>query len=314
MSVTPQSPGAIGTQRYLAGTTIETGITATASGTQTTAYQLKAQMNVISVCATAGDSVALPNIDNFQPGDARIGALAQLIFIRNDGAASCQVFGVTPDTVNGVATATGVALPSKAWMIAWPVAFTQSTGVGVWNALIAQDLGNAGLVVPSPGITPISAPSGFRNFFGGSVTDGTDTAFASGTLFVTSIFIPVNMTLTGIGFLMGSVGGTNRVVVQLNSAAGALLANSTLASSGTVAGTAAQTQKIDFTATYAAKGPATYFIGVSANGNTAKILTVPAYRAPELFSASLSQTAATPAAIVAPSSFSADVAPIAFVY
>ena len=171
-----------------------------------------------------------------------------------------------------------------------------------------------GILTPTGGIAPPTAPHGFRNFPPAAATDGTDTAFADGTLFLTSVFVPVNKTLTGIGFLLGSVGGTDKVVVQLNDSAGLLLANSTLVASGTTAGTAAQTQSIAFTSTYAAKGPATYFIGVSANGLTAKLRTVPAFRAPELFCGSVSQVAATPATVVAPSAFAADKAPIAFVY
>lgn len=155
---------------------------------------------------------------------------------------------------------------------------------------------------------------GFRNWNGGSVTDGTDTDFASGTAFFTSVFIPTSKVLTGIGFLMGSVGGTDKVVVQLHDDSGLLLANSTLTGGGTTAGTAAQTQKIPFTSTYQVYGPAMYYIGVSANGNTAKLLTVPAYRGAELFAGSVSQTAATPAAITPPTTFTADKAPIAFVY
>lgn len=74
-------------------------ITAKASGTQATAVGLTSAVNRISVCATAADSVSLPL--------AQAGAS---VTIRNDGAASAQVFGAGTDTINSVATATGVAL------------------------------------------------------------------------------------------------------------------------------------------------------------------------------------------------------------
>jgi hypothetical protein len=78
--------------------TIETGITATAGGTKAAARVLTAAINVISVCATAADSVLL------------MPALAGLqTLVCNRGAASCQVFGAGTDTIDDVATATGVA-------------------------------------------------------------------------------------------------------------------------------------------------------------------------------------------------------------
>lgn len=164
------------------------------------------------------------------------------------------------------------------------------------------------------GIGQLTAPMGFFSWQPIAATSGTDTAFASGTLFVASVFVPVNKTITGIGYLLGSVGGTDKVVVQLNSAAGALLANSTLTAGGTTAGTAANTQEIAFTATYAAVGPAMYYIGVSANGATAKLRTVPAFCNAGMFANSLTQTVSVPAAIAGPTTFTADKGPIAYVY
>jgi hypothetical protein len=145
-------------------------------------------------------------------------------------------------------------------------------------------------------------------------TSGVDTFFVSGKVFVASVFLPVNKKITGIEYLIGSVGGTNKIVGQLNSAAGALLANSTLTGEGTECGTAAQSQKLAFTTPYEASGPATYFIGLSGNGGTAKLRTVPSFTAGELLSQELSQTVAVPATIVAPTSFHGSTGPIAWLY
>ncbi len=84
-------------------TGVEDTLTAHAGGTQAAALALSSTKNYhrISVCATAGDSVALP-----------AATVGQAHFVRNDGAASCQVYGTTPDTIDDVATATGVALPA----------------------------------------------------------------------------------------------------------------------------------------------------------------------------------------------------------
>ena len=81
---------------------VENALTAHAGGTQAAALALSAtaKFHRVSTCATAGDSVSLPT------------AVANdWHYIRNDGAAACQVFGAGTDTINGVATATGVSLP-----------------------------------------------------------------------------------------------------------------------------------------------------------------------------------------------------------
>lgn len=79
---------------------VEDGITATSGGTKAAAYQLTATVNRLSVVAGAADSVML----NKQPS---IGKVVQVI---NDGASSAQLFGNGIDTIDGVATATGVPL------------------------------------------------------------------------------------------------------------------------------------------------------------------------------------------------------------
>jgi hypothetical protein len=74
------------------------GLTAHAGGGQTNALQLSGQMASIGTVATAADSVKLPT--------ANPGTNFELV---NDAANSMQVFGKGTDTINNVATATGVA-------------------------------------------------------------------------------------------------------------------------------------------------------------------------------------------------------------
>jgi hypothetical protein len=74
------------------------GLTAHAGGGQGSALALTAMVNRVTTVATAGDSVALP---------AAVSGL--MITIINRGANSLQVFGAGTDTINGVATATGVS-------------------------------------------------------------------------------------------------------------------------------------------------------------------------------------------------------------
>ncbi len=99
---TVQSDGVVSPQETitrLIGSAEDT-LTAHAGGTQAAALALAAVLcHRVSVCATDADSVALP--------PATVG---QVHLVMNSGAASLQVFGTTPDTINDVATATGVAV------------------------------------------------------------------------------------------------------------------------------------------------------------------------------------------------------------
>lgn len=91
----------------------KTGITAYAGGGQTNATQLAAGINHVTVVATAADSVKLPKSVR--------GAIC--IVINGDSADSMQVFGYGTDTINDVATATGVAQAAgKTAVYACPVA------------------------------------------------------------------------------------------------------------------------------------------------------------------------------------------------
>ena len=74
-------------------------VTAAAGGGQTNATQLTGVMANVTVVATAADSVKLPL------AQAGMGFMLQ----NSDAADSMQVFGAGTDTINGVATATGVA-------------------------------------------------------------------------------------------------------------------------------------------------------------------------------------------------------------
>jgi hypothetical protein len=77
-----------------------TGLTAHAGGGQASALLLAAQFNRIDTVATAADSVKLP-VPLY---------IGQEIEVMNNAASnSMQVFGSGTDTINGVATGTGVA-------------------------------------------------------------------------------------------------------------------------------------------------------------------------------------------------------------
>lgn len=71
---------------------VKTGITALAGGANSASTPvLTGRINVVSVCATAADSTALPA---GQPQGTEV-------IIRNSGAAACAVFPNTGATING---------------------------------------------------------------------------------------------------------------------------------------------------------------------------------------------------------------------
>lgn len=79
---------------------VDTAITATAGGVQATALSIKPTVafHEVTTVATAADAIKLPPA---KPGEMH--------FIKNSGANSMQVFGAGTDTIDSVATATGVA-------------------------------------------------------------------------------------------------------------------------------------------------------------------------------------------------------------
>lgn len=88
--------------------TTTTGITAYAGGGQANATALTTTHNVIGTVATGADSVKLP-----------AAVVGRVIFVANIGANSAQVFGQTDETINAVASATGVALAATKNAMFW---------------------------------------------------------------------------------------------------------------------------------------------------------------------------------------------------
>lgn len=137
MPASPQQPNKIGADRYLQLANVQDSITALAGGAQPTT-PLSAQLNRVTVVASANDSVALPKITNRQRGDANLGGLFQFVVVTNaDSADSLQVFGMTPDTINDVATGTGVAISAGKTALFIAQSYVQSTNVGNWVMILS---------------------------------------------------------------------------------------------------------------------------------------------------------------------------------
>jgi hypothetical protein len=155
-------------------------VTAFAGGGQGSATPLTKLINRVSTVATQGDSVRLP---------ASAAGLA--ITIINAGAQAMQVFGAGTDTINGVATATGVSQGINT------TAVYECTAAGNWivpvTALFSPTplaLGTAAPAIP-PNVphtyvfnragvvaATIAAPSSGAGFDGNEIQFTSDTAFA----------------------------------------------------------------------------------------------------------------------------------------
>ena len=164
----------------------------------------------------------------------------------------------------GVAAGT-TAIASADWAIG-------STGIMTGMGAATFD----GLVTATAGLAYASGSTVFWALGGApaAAITGTDTAPSSGPRWWTEIEIPHNATITGLTYLVGSVGGTDSVMVHLYNAAGTQVATSKKigAAHGNIVGTAAELQSVAFTTAYSAVA-GKYFAAVQFNGTTARFRT-----------------------------------------
>ncbi len=132
------------------------------------------------------------------------------------------------------------------------------------NTLISYLNGNT---YGQPGIGGVASPR-LVNAGGTSAVlaaDGNNSTPVNTEVYISEIFVPVNMNVTGVAVFNGS-DVTDNIKVGLGSSAGAVLATSaSTAGSGTDA-----YQLVPFTAQYAALGPRTYYILTMYAGNTSR--------------------------------------------
>jgi hypothetical protein len=141
---------------------------------------------------------------------------------------------------------------------------------------------------------------------------GTDFTPAAGSLYTAELFIPKVMTITGIGFLNGSIVGTDEVIVSVNNVSGTTIGYSDLA--GVVTAGANSFQQIGFL-TPVVVSPGTYYISIQTSGTTDRIRLISANTFVDTRTTSRTGTFGT---LLPPStpitSFVADAGPIAYVY
>lgn len=182
---------------------------------------------------------------------------------------------------------------------------------------LESTLGVTGVTTPTGGVAAIAGTTfgtWAGNYVPASKSAGTDVAFAEKKLFVSSLFLPANKKVKGIGLLLGTEGGTNKLVAGLFNSKGEPLAKTSETTEGTVAGTKETIQEIDLTAEYEAVGPAVYFIGITGNGTTAKMRTI-AIGGKNVLTGEVELAEKNKLAkFTAPTSFTADKGPVAFLY
>lgn len=105
---------------------VNLGVTAHAGGGQANATLLGYGLNTVTVVATAADSVKLPPS---YPG-------AIVIIDNQDSADATTVYGSGIDTVNGVATGTGVSLAHAKACIYIASATGTSTAAANWTTIL----------------------------------------------------------------------------------------------------------------------------------------------------------------------------------
>jgi hypothetical protein len=145
---------------------------------------------------------------------------------------------------------------------------------------------------------------------------GTSTTVTADKTYYADIFIPLpNMVITGIGFLNGTTATTDKAIVSLYNAAGTLLANSVVTGGGTLIATSNIFQQVAFTAPYTTLNPGRFWIGYQQNGTTATPRTIATATWVNVLTGSATGTNAVAApTITPPTTFTADVGPIAYVY
>lgn len=171
-----------------------------------------------------------------------------------------------------------VAVAVNPWTMSRPAVF-QST-VAVTGAISGPVAATTLTVSSTAGITGVTTPIGGVAAAGGFTysprncatggtaaqlaADGNDSTPSVTETYYAEVFLPANATLTGIATFNGSATGSGNITVYLTNSAGTNLAHS---ASTAISGTDAY-QRVPFTATYAAVGPATYYV-VTQYNNTA---------------------------------------------
>lgn len=142
---------------------------------------------------------------------------------------------------------------------------------------------------------------------------GNNTTAVSGTIYYSDLVVTQGMVATGLGLLIGTTGGTNLGLTALYDSVGNLVASSAIA--GATVGTASTIQQRAFSPGPIWVPSGQYFLVFQQNGATATIATIAASTFTNVLTASATGTfGMLPASITVPTTFTANVGPIGYIY
>jgi len=167
-------------------------------------------------------------------------------------------FGGTGVANNAASTQT----ITGAFGITWTVGATTALTLPA-SGTVATTAG----VVPAAGFSASPRPIATGGLPADAAGSGNDSTPVITETYVSEIFVPCNMTITGVALFNGS-DVTGNVTVGLADSTGAPIAAAKSASTAGL-GTDAY-QRVPFAAPYAAVGPATYFLQVQYDSGTAR--------------------------------------------
>lgn len=130
---------------------------------------------------------------------------------------------------------------------------------------------NGGVTAPTTaGFNPLSTVFHTGGYNALATTGANQKQIVTTETYYAEVFIPANTTLTGVSVLNGHTTASQHIFVGLARADGTIVAKSNTTTSQATADTF---QQIPFTSTYAAVGPAKYFIAVQSDQTTGFIAT-----------------------------------------
>ena len=221
--------------------------------------------------------------------------------------------------INAKGTGTiGIGSVSTGAVTITPATTVTGTLAATNAATVGTTLGVTGVITPTGGV---AAAGGFSVtptlVHTGGVpaqisTGGTEATAVITELYVAEVFIPCNMTVTGVAHMVGATTDGFSKVMLFNSAGTRVAISATTDVSGVSGDTYF---RIAFSAPYAAVGPATYYVGVMCDTgtNTINTHTFGNFRAGKITSLTYA-TEAGYATITPPTTFTTALGPIASLY
>lgn len=211
---------------------------------------------------------------------------------------------------------TEAALIAQGWAVAASGAVARVFPSKSFNQSQVGVFGGNNAAIPSSGIGAPTSPQGPRILPNVPILAfaslGTSAVHVAGTWYRAEIQVPHVAQWTGIGVLNGATVGTDNLMVALYDTNGNLITNSAVA--GVLSAGANAMQNIALLQSPILQ-PGRYFVAVQCNGTTATTRRQAAANGSNTMTQSATGTFGTvPASFTPPTTFTADVGPIAWLY